>query len=184
VKASRFLPGEKDGKQVKSKVLFKIPFMLNGKILYATSSPKSTQKKNEVADVTNVDSQLVDAKVEKLVDNQTDKATINVTPKNFDCDLDICAKPKEGIKGILDNFVMPAMVKRKGLEGEVVVEAVVDIYGNVRDTKVIQELGYGCDIAVEVAVLQTKFEPGISDGKPVRSNVKIRVPIVQKKEKN
>jgi len=182
VKASRFLPGEKDGKQVKSKVLFKIPFMLNGKILYATSSPKSTQKKNEVADVTNVDTQLVDAKVEKLVDNQTDKATINVTPKNFDCDLDICAKPKKGIKGILDNFVMPAMVKRKGLEGEVVIEAVVDIYGNVRDTKVIQELGYGCDIAVEVAVLQTKFEPGISDGKPVRSNVKIRVPIVQKKE--
>ena len=183
VKASRFLPGEKDGKQVKSKVLFKIPFMLNGKILYATSSPKSTQKKNEVADVTNVDTQLVDAKVKKLVDNQTEKATINVAPKNFDCDLEICAKPKEGIKGILDNFVMPAMVKRKGLEGEIVVEAVVDIYGNVRDTKVLKELGYGCDIAVEVAILQTKFEPGILNGEPVRSNVKIRVPILQKKEK-
>ena len=182
VKASRFLPGEKDGKQVKSKVLFKIPFMLNGKILYATSSPKSTQKKESTELANNVNIQSVDAIVENPVDSKTINELNKVVSKNFNCELDICAKPKEGIKGILDNFVMPAMVKRKGLEGKVVVEAVVDIYGNVRDTKVVEKLGYGCDIAVEVAILQTKFEPGISEGKPVRSNVKIIVPIVQKKE--
>jgi TonB family protein len=173
VKNSRFLPGEKDGVQVASKLLFKIPFLLNNKILFATPSTKKPEQKIEVvknnaSKKVSIDSSLV---LEKIVE-----------PKNFDCDLEVCAKPKEGIKGILDNFVMPTMVKRKGIEGEVTVEAEVDEYGNVRDTKVINEIGYGCDIAVEVAILQTLFEPAISNGKAVRSTVKIRVPIVQKKE--
>jgi TonB family protein len=187
VKASRFLPGEKDGKQVKSKVLFKIPFMLNGKILYATSSPKSKEKESLASKSIKSENTIptiektIDSKEKSLIVKNREIPKVEVPIKNFDCETDICAKPKDGIKSILDNFIMPAMVKRKGLEGEVVVEAEVDIYGNVRDTKVIKELGYGCDIAVEVAILQTKFEPGISEGKPIRSKVKIRVPIIQKK---
>ncbi len=187
VKASRFLPGEKDGVQVKSKLLFKIPFMLNGKILYATPSPKSEKKKDLTVVSNNLSVNTLDENNNIIVKNKVAKNNRSETLKtetqikNFDCDIDICAKPKEGIKGILDNFVMPSIVKRKGLEGEIIVEAVVDIYGNVRDTKVLKKLGYGCDIAVEVALLQTKFEPGILASKPVRSKVKIIVPIIQAK---
>lgn len=185
VKASRFLSGEKDGEQVKSKVLFKIPFMLSGKTLYATPSPKSKRDKplaiNDIAK-----EQIESSKDTKEHVTQNDKTPApqaKTTEKSFDCDIDICAKPKDGIKSIYDNFVMPSIVKRKGVEGKVVVNAVVDAYGNVRTTTVITDPGYGCGVAVEVAILQTKFEPGIKDGKPTRSNVKITFPIVQETKK-
>lgn len=195
VKASRFLPGEKNGKVVDSKVLFKIPFILNGKILYAASVESKEQDYNSISKKSENEKPL-NQQIEKKesyvkIENKTSNESKNnniletekkVIRKNFDCDFDICAKPKDGIKSILDNFVMPTIVKRKGIEGEVIVEATVDIYGNVRDTKVVKELGFGCDIAVEVAILQTKFEPAISKGKPIRSNVKIIIPIVQEKK--
>ena len=78
---------------------------------------------------------------------------------------------------------MPSIIKRKELEGEVIVETTVDIYGNVRDTKVLGDIGYGSGIAVEVAILQTKFEPGMQNGKPKECVVKIKVPIIQPKAK-
>ena len=184
VKASRFLPGEKDGKTVRSKVLFKIPFLLNSKILYATASPKSKhsikkhpEKKLEQNDVV----VKKEKTTKKIVANNTtivEEPTIKKVPKNFICDLDICAKPKDGIRGILDNFVLPSIIKRKKVEGEVIVEATVDIYGNVRDTKVLSDIDYGSGIAVEVAILQTKFEPGMQNGTPQRCVVKIKVPII------
>lgn len=179
VKASRFLPGEKDGKTVASKVLFKIPFMLSGKILYAASTIKDDGKAKPINPKADENKIQNEKENENLV---IDKTETKIEPKLFECDLDICAKPKDGIKGIFDNLIIPSVAKRKGIEGEVIVETTVDIYGNVRDTKVIKQLGYGCDDAVEVAILQTQFEPGISGGKPVRSIVKIKVPIVQEKE--
>ncbi len=183
VKASRFLPGEKEGITVKSKVIFKIPFLLNSKILYAAaSSKKKTDSGNET------DQNINEADKDKLETDTIADSTLsaenideNPLPVNFICEIDICAKPKDGIKSILDNFVLPSLVKRKGLEGEVVVETIVDKYGNVRDTKVLSGLGYGCDIAVEVAILQTKFENGLQNGKPTRCVVKIKVPIIQEK---
>ncbi len=185
VKTSRFLPGEKDGITVKSKVLFKIPFLLNSQIIYAVASPKAEtniekdfEKKGVVK---NIEREVTITNDTAISKNTTEEKT--TLKENFICELDVCAKPKDGIKSILENFVMPSVVKRKGLEGEVVVETTVDIYGNVRDTKVLSGLGYGCDIAVEVAILQTKFEPAMKNGEQIESVVNIRVPIVQQKTK-
>ncbi len=180
VKASRFLPGEKEGVTVNSSVIFKVPFLLNSKILYAApSSPKKRISEEETDQVTENDNmgraEIADSTL------STENIEKKPLPLNFICEIDICAKPKEGIKSILDNFIMPSLVKRKELEGEVVVETTVDKYGNVRDTKVITGLGYGCDVAVEVAILQTKFEAGIQNGEPTRCIVKVKVPIVQEK---
>lgn len=172
VKSSRFLPGEKEDKPVSSKVLFKIPFMLNGKILYATSKNENTTPIKEMNGETN----SIDEKVE-TEQIETPEVIIRI----FDCDIDACPKPKKGIKGILNNLVLPPVAKRLEIEGEVIVEAVVDIYGNVRDTKIVEGLGYGCDDAVEAAIFQTEFEPGILEGKQIRSTVKIRVPIIPNK---
>ena len=178
VKAARFLPGEKEGITVKSKVIFKIPFLLNSKILYAAASLKKTD--SEIKSNQNING--ID---QSLTSTDSTLSAINIEEKplpiNFICDIDICAKPKDGIKSILDNFVMPSLVKRKELEGEIVVETIVDKYGNVRDTKVLSGLGFGCDIAVEVAILQTKFENGVHNGKPTRCAVKVKVPIIQEK---
>jgi TonB family protein len=174
VKTSRFLPGEKDGKSVSSKVLFKIPFMLDGKILYATSKKQNAAPEKELnSEINSID--------EKVISDTTEVSEVIV--RIFECDIDICPKPKKGIKGILDNLILPPVAKRLEIKGEIIAEAVVDIYGNVRDTKILEGLGYGCDDAVEAAIFQTEFEPGVLDGNQVRSTVKIRVPIIQIKEK-
>ena len=78
---------------------------------------------------------------------------------------------------------MPAIIKREKIEGIVVVDTDVDEYGIVLDTKVVRGMGYGCDDAVEMAILRTKFEPGIKDGKPSPCKVRITVPIIHEKPK-
>ena len=108
------------------------------------------------------------------------KTTTPSIPKNnFECDylVDQCAKPSRGIMAILDNLVIPSRVKAKNIKGEVVVEADVNERGRVTNTNVLQGLPEGCSIAVEVAILDTKFEPATKNGKAVPSKVKITVPI-------
>jgi hypothetical protein len=181
------LPGEKDGTTVRSKVLFKIPFLLNTKINYASASPKrKSNAKTSINEKVKEGNEIVDrakpiAKNNSDIESVIQSTEIKELPKNFSCDMDVCAKPKDGIKAILENFVLPSIIKRKKLEGEVIVETTVDIYGNVRDTKVLGDIGYGSGIAVEVAILQTKFEPGMQNGKAKDCVVKIKVPIIQPK---
>lgn len=109
---------------------------------------------------------------EKDIDLETER-------KSFECDLtfDVCAKPLRGIAAILDNFIIPRKVKENNIKGEVIVEAGIDEKGNVKSTNVIKGLPHGCSVAVEVAILDTKFEPATKNGKPVASKVKITVPV-------
>ncbi|MFH1526879.1 MAG: TonB family protein, partial [Bacteroidota bacterium] len=98
---------------------------------------------------------------------------------NFECNVDKCPRPIGGLNAILKNLVVPQRVIRLKLEGEVIVEAEVDKYGLVRDTKVLQKMGHGADEAVEVAILNTQFEPGILNGEIVRTSVIVKVPIIK-----
>ncbi|NOX67357.1 MAG: TonB family protein [Chlorobi bacterium] len=172
VKATKFLPGQINDKAVESNVLFKIPFVLSSDLQYYYSSPSEEISLNN--DSLKTDSLSSATKTVKKV---------HKVFKNFSCDIDQCARPKEGIKSILDNLDMPAIVKREKIEGAVIVEADVDEYGIVIDTKVISDIGYGSGNAVEMAILRTKFEPGIKDGKPSPCKVRIIVPIIHEKPK-
>ncbi len=169
VKATKFLPGQINDKAVESNVLFKIPFVLSNDLQYYYSSPSEDL-------ATKSDSVKVNSSAQKI-------KKIRKVFKNFSCDIDQCARPREGIKSILENFEMPSIIKREKIEGVVIVEADVDEYGIVIDTKVISGMGYGCNDAVEMAILRTKFEPGIKDGKPTPCKVRITVPILHEKPK-
>jgi len=92
------------------------------------------------------------------------------------CNAEICPKPKGGIKEIEKHLVVPSKVKRLKLEGTVIVEADIDEYGYVRDTKVLQKMGHGCDEAAEVAILDTHFLPAEENRKHIRTKLKIAVP--------
>jgi len=171
VKATKFLPGQVNDKAVESNVLFKIPFVLSSELQYYYSSPSGEISLSSDSTVTDSASTTkVVKKVRKVF-------------KNFSCDIDQCARPREGIKSILENFDMPVIIKREKLEGVVIVDTDVDEYGIVLDTKIISGMGFGCNDAVEMAILRTKFEPGIKDGKPSPCKVRITVPIIQEKPK-
>lgn len=165
VKTSIFLPGQINNAAVESNVLFKIPFLLSSDLQYYYSSPSEEYLSNS------------DEKTDSLQNTAKPIKKIRKVFKNFSCDIEQCARPKEGIKSIIENFEMPAIVKRERIEGAVVVETDVDEFGFVIDTKVISGIGYGCNDAVEMAILRTQFEPGISNGKPSPCKVRITVPI-------
>ena len=181
VKKTKFLPGAEGESAVEAKVIFNVEFKLDeadkqkllqpgqqlteentGLRKYLEDSPQATASSSS------------DSNSERTVKPQPEP---EITRENFTCNVEVCPKPKEGLSGILKNLIIPQTAKRLKLKGEVVVEADVDIYGLVRDTHVKSGLGHGADIAVEVAILSTEFEPGMSNGEPVRTKVEVIVPI-------
>jgi periplasmic protein TonB len=63
--------------------------------------------------------------------------------------------------------VYPAAVRRIGLEGMVVLEAVITRDGNVSDIRIAKSLHSFCDQAAVQAVRQWRFNPGLMNGIPV-----------------
>ena len=96
---------------------------------------------------------------------------------NMECSVDVCPEPKGGMAAIMEHFKVPRKAYQLRLNGNVVVSADIDKYGNVRDTRVVQGLGYGCDEAAEVAILDTRFKPGVQNGERVRTSVIIVIPV-------
>ena len=69
----------------------------------------------------------------------------------------------------------PAKLKKKGEEGTVRVEFVVDTRGNVISANVVESTNHGFDDVTLATVLKWRFRPGIRADRPV--NVRMRVPI-------
>lgn len=71
--------------------------------------------------------------------------------------------------------VYPAEARAHRVSGIVIVEAVIDRDGNVRDVKVLKPLPFGVDQAAADAVKQWKFSPGTRNGEPVEVFVNLTV---------
>lgn len=93
---------------------------------------------------------------------------------------EVMPEPVGGLAAIQQKVTYTEIAKRIGLEGKVIVEAVVDENGNVIDAKVLKGLGGGLDEESLHAVQMTKFSPGLQRGKPVRVRIKIPVKFVLK----
>ncbi|MFA3783323.1 energy transducer TonB [Melioribacteraceae bacterium 4301-Me] len=83
--------------------------------------------------------------------------------------------PIGGIAEIAKKIVYPEAAKQAGIEGKVFVKAYVDEKGNVVKAEIIKGIGYGCDEAAINAVNNTKFTPGVKDGKPVKTQVAVPI---------
>ena len=80
-----------------------------------------------------------------------------------------------GITAIQEKVHYTEIAKRSGIEGEVIIEAIVNEVGDVIDAKVIKGLGGGLNEVSLNAVISTRFKPGLQRGKPVK--VRITIPI-------
>jgi TonB family protein len=60
-------------------------------------------------------------------------------------------------------------------QGLVVLSIVVDASGNVRNIRVLQQLGLGLDEKAIEAVSRWRFQPGLFDGKPVATEATVQV---------
>lgn len=193
VRKTRFLPGQNESGPTTSNLTLSVKFQLvDGEpIVKAKPSPTYAAERISEPEIgpsisaaatkisdepkTEIDKEDVESKV-----GSTPKfnSTKNSSKNSFECtDVDICAQPKGGVSSILKNFRIPKRVIDNNIKGEVVILCVVDDKGKVRKTTVLQGLPEGASVAVEVALLDTKFEPGIKNGKPVRSSVTVTVPV-------
>lgn len=78
-----------------------------------------------------------------------------------------------GLKGIYDHIAKSTVYPRNALEnniqGNVMVEFIVEKNGKVREAKIIESASYDLDQeALRVILSLDKFYPGFADGRPVR----------------
>ena len=84
-----------------------------------------------------------------------------------------------GLKTLQTKIKYPEIAKRQGIEGKVLVQAIVDETGKVISTSTIKGIGAGCDEEAMDAVRNSNFKPGKQRGKNVK--VQVTIPIVFKK---
>ncbi|AFN75657.1 TonB family protein [Melioribacter roseus P3M-2] len=154
VKKTKFIPGQTAGKPVESRVTLYVQF----KIFDRTLAAKNPDVLND----------------EKNIEIQA--PTGNLTKTEILCDNEECPYPKGGVKSINDNLEIPQIAKRLKLKGEIIIEAEINEFGIVVDTKILKGIGYGCDEAVESALYRTPFNPARDNGREVKSRVKIIFP--------
>lgn len=83
-----------------------------------------------------------------------------------------------GLEGIQARLHYPDLARKAEIAGRVYIEFIVDKKGNVVDPKVVRGIGGGCDKEALKIVSNTKFTPGMKDGKPV--NILYSLPVVFK----
>lgn len=172
IRQTKFIPGFQDGKAVEADVIFNVEFKLKEKKEIADKEKIIADYENSIKKINAPYAKKKQEKKDIIADKQQ-----QLLSENFSCDLEMCAKPRNGLKDILDKLIIPEQVKRLNISGIVTVDVDVDEYGLVRDTKVISGLGYGADYAVEVALYVTEFIPAKVDGKDVRSITRVHVPV-------
>lgn len=89
--------------------------------------------------------------------------------------LDKYPMPVGGIEEMIKNVVYPASAKEAGIEGKVLVKAVIDEQGNVAEASIIKSVNDDCDKAAMDAIKKTKFTLGIKDNKPIKAEVTIPI---------
>lgn len=172
IRETKFIPGFENGKAVDADVIFNIEFKLKEKKEVANKEKIIADYESSINKINIPTIKRVDEKRDTLAEKRN-----KLLSENFSCDLEICAKPRNGLKDILDKLIIPEQIKRLNISGIVTVDVDVDEYGLVRDTKVISGLGYGADYAVEVALYVTEFIPAKVDGKDIRSITRVNVPV-------
>lgn len=80
-----------------------------------------------------------------------------------------------GIGELQQKINYPEMARKAGVEGQVIVQFVVDENGNVLDPRVLRGIGAGCDEEALRVVKEANFTPGQQRGESVR--VKMSLPI-------
>ncbi|MEJ2615232.1 MAG: TonB family protein [Ignavibacteriaceae bacterium] len=87
-------------------------------------------------------------------------------------------KPIGGIAAIQSKIQYTELAKRIGIEGKVIVQAIINKKGNVTNVSIVKSLFPQLDEIALKAVKGTKFTPGKQRGKPVK--VQMTIPITFK----
>jgi protein TonB len=88
---------------------------------------------------------------------------------------DVLPAPKEGLNKIIKKVDYPLAAKSSKTEGTVILLAYIDETGEVKDVKVIKDIGFGCGDAAAKAFANAKFMPAVKNGKNI--SIKAAIPV-------
>lgn len=83
-----------------------------------------------------------------------------------------------GMRSLQNCVKYPEMARKAGIEGQVIVQFIVNEQGEVENPKVIRGIGGGADKEAIRCVEKQEFKPGRQRGKPVR--VQYSLPVIFK----
>ncbi|KAF0149123.1 MAG: TonB family protein [Ignavibacteria bacterium] len=92
------------------------------------------------------------------------------------CEADRCPRPDDDLATIYSRFEIPTVAKALKLRGMIIIEGFVDKDGNLKQTKIIDGIGYGCDQLVENSLVKSKFNPALKKGEPVEAKIVLSFP--------
>ena len=183
---NEYKPGTEKTKKKNERVLTEQP--LTKQQVVAPPLQEITTKEESTLFASNVNTDLIsndDKEVTQIAAAKTEKITPPKENKVVEEEPAFFVAVEEmpeligGIKGLQSKIVYPEIARRVGVEGKVIVQAIVDETGNVVSVNTIKGIGSGCDEVAMDAVRNSKFTPGKQRGKTVKTQVTI--PIVFKK---
>ena len=77
-------------------------------------------------------------------------------------------EPIGGWRRVQQALRYPEAAKKARIEGDVLVQFIVNEQGDVVDPVVLKGIGNGCDEAAISAIQRVRFRPGMMQGKPVK----------------
>lgn len=121
-------------------------------------------------------------KEEKVIALQENKSEPKKPERKFEehlsviCEADRCPRPEDDLETIYSRFEIPTVAKALKLRGMIIIEGFVDKEGNLKQTKIIDGIGYGCDQLVEKSLQKSKFNPALKKGVPVEVKIVLSFP--------
>lgn len=132
--------------------------------------------------VISLEFRLPKVKEEPVIAKQETKTETAKPERKFEehlsviCEADRCPRPDDDLETIYSRFEIPTVAKALKLRGMIIIEGFVDKEGNLKQTKIIEGIGYGCDQLVENSLLKSKFNPALKKGEPVEAKIVLSFP--------
>lgn len=152
VKSIRFIPGKKNDEAVESSLNINVEF-------------KMPKVKKDIAEIPKVEKEPIAKPARKFEEH------LSVI-----CEADRCPRPEDDLATIYSLMEIPNVAKALKLKGMILIEGIVDVQGNLKQTKIIEGVGYGCDQQVESALLKSKFTPATKKDASIEAKALINFP--------
>jgi TonB family protein len=88
---------------------------------------------------------------------------------------EVMPEPVGGMNGIYKRLVYPKPAQEKNVEGVVNIEVLINQAGDVVESIILNDIGYGCGESAKITLFYTKFKPGLQRGKPIMIRMVIPV---------
>ena len=108
-------------------------------------------------------------------DPEAEKIRLLVGELIFDANVEKIPVPEGGYSKITENIYLSRSAKEKQKSGKVLVRATINESGRAVYTRIMSGIDSDYDFAAEVAVIETRFYPGLKNGIPARAEVTIIV---------